>query len=174
MKRMGSPTFRIAGLPALIMLTVMAIQGAALKTATTPMGILDLELAGTVARVDEILQAWQYLNNTALWNNLIDYGFLTAYSFFFAKGIQFLLNQWPIERLQKLSGILLLLPWVPGILDAIENAFMLGWLLNFVPAYSPALVYWMVCVKFALAALLFIICFPAWLYNFYLLMRPKS
>lgn len=174
MKRIGSPTFRIAGFTALIMLIVMAIQGAALKTAVTPLGILDLEVAGTVTRVEEILRAWQFLNNTALWNNLIDYGFLTAYSFFFAKGIQFVLNQQPSNRWQKWRGLLLLLPWVPGILDAIENAFMLGWLLNLVPAYSPALVYWMVCMKFALAALLLIVCLPAWLYNFYLLMQSKS
>jgi hypothetical protein len=166
--------FFVAGLLALLMLTVMAIQGAALKTAATPLGILDLEFAKTTTRVEEILLAWKYLNNTALWNTLIDFGFLTAYTFFFSKGMQYLLSIVQQPWLQKNRRALQKMTSVPGYLDAIENGFMLGWLLNIIPSFSPSFVYWMVWIKFILAGVLLIVCFPAWVYNAYQLFKKNK
>jgi len=149
------------------MLTVMAIQGAALKTEITPAGILNLEFARTNSRIEEILLAWKFLNNTALWNTLIDFGFLASYTFFFSKGMQYAPSIFQNSWLQKNKNALQKLSVAPGFLDAIENGFMLGWLLEIIPAFSPAFVYWMVWVKFILAGILLAVCFPAWIYNAY-------
>jgi hypothetical protein len=152
----------------------MAIQGSALKTDTTPRGILNLEFAHTVGRVEEILLAWKYLNNTALWNTLIDFGFIASYSYFFSKGIAYLQTKFQYGWLQKYKGIWQKMAITPGILDAIENGFMLGWLLQIVPSFSPALVYWMVWVKFILAGILLAVCLPAWIYNTYQFSRKTT
>jgi hypothetical protein len=167
-------TFFVSGLLAILMLTVMAIQGAALKTAVTPGGILNLEFARTTSRVEEILIAWKYLNNTALWNTLIDFGFLASYTFFFSKGIQYLLTISSHRLLQKNKGVLQKISGVPGMLDAIENAIMLGWLLQIIPSFTPGMIYWMVCVKFFLAGILLLVCFPAWIFNTYQLFKKND
>ncbi|HSC55233.1 MAG TPA: hypothetical protein VLC98_16490 [Phnomibacter sp.] len=166
-------TFFIAGLLAILMYLVMAIQGAALKTAATPCGILNLEFAGKYNRVEEVVKAWRYLNNTALWNTLIDFGFLAAYTFFFARGTQYLSTCLPGSSLLKYQPLLQKTAFLPGLFDVVENGFMLGWLLNIVPAYSPELVYVLVWIKFILAAILFLVCFPAWIFNTYQFFKKK-
>ena len=48
--------FIIAG--TLIMIYVMAVSGKSLKTAETPLGILNLEFAYNKAKTDVIMNAW--------------------------------------------------------------------------------------------------------------------
>ncbi len=174
MKSSFHKPFFVAGLLAMLMLATMAIQGGALKTAATPLGILDLEFAKSTTRVEEILQAWKFLNNTALWNTLIDFGFLASYSFFFSKGVLYATSVIQNNWLQKNKNALLKLAIFPGLLDAVENGFMLGWLLQIIPSFSPPFVYWMVWIKFILAGLLLMVCFPAWVYNVYLLFKKND
>lgn len=138
------------------------------------MGILDLEFAKTTTRVEDILLAWKYLNNTALWNTLIDFGFLASYTFFFSKGMQYVSSLLQQPWLQKKKKFFQKLTIVPGFLDAIENGFILGWLLNIIPSFSPSFVYGMVWMKFILAGVLLAVCFPAWVYNVYLLFKKND
>lgn len=159
--------FFVSGALALVMILVMAIQGYPLKTATTPAGILSLEFARTTGRVDEILAAWKFLNLTALWNTLIDFAFLTTYGFFFHYGIKFLMANNGNRFWHDQYSWLIKMAWLPSILDAIENIFMLGWLLQFVPSYSPGLVFVLVCIKFSSAAVLFTGSFYGWVINLY-------
>lgn len=164
-------TFLISGCLALVMAVAMTIHGHALITPATPWGILNLELARTLPGVESVLDSWKQLSDTAMWNTLMDFSFLAAYSWFFFCGMRFIGilavrngASWPSGLTRKLSR-------VPGVLDAIENFFLLGWLLNLIPEFSPGLVWLMVCIKFALAAMLLLFCLPAWLYNFWLLIK---
>jgi hypothetical protein len=124
--------------------------------------------------VDEILTAWKNLNDTALWNMLIDFAFIATYTFFFSKGMQYVTARPTHNWFFKNKNVLLLLPPVPGMLDAVENGFMMGWFLQFIPSFSPPLVYWMVWIKFIMAGMLLAICFPAWVYNSYRLFKKNN
>jgi hypothetical protein len=159
-----------AGLLALLFMVVMAVQGHPLKTAATPAGILSLEFAKTNERVLEILHAWAYLNNTALWNTLIDFAFMLSYGFFFSRAVKYL-AELRVPFVYRHSKAFQKLAWLPTLLDAIENLFILGWLLYLVPSFSPLLVYGMVVCKFLLAAFMVLLAFPAWVYNLFALLK---
>ena len=170
MTRKFDRVFLWSGLLAILFMLVMAVQGHPLKTVVTPAGILSLEFAKTNERVQEILQAWTYLNNTALWNTLIDFAFMLSYGFFFSRAIKYLADL-RLSFFFAHAKALLKLAWLPTLLDAIENLFILGWLLYLVPAFSPMLVYCIVVCKFLIAALMVLIAFPAWVYNLFALLK---
>ena len=182
--RKGNVTFRVlmnrnidkplllSGLLAMVMAGVMMVQGQALKTAVTPLGILNLEFALHAGRVEQILDAWRFLNLTALWNNLIAFGFLAAYGYFFSSGVRYWMASRPGLYTRSYPVLLYKGAWLPSVLDAIENIFLLGWLLQFIPSYSPALVFWMVCLKFALAAFYLAIALAGWINNLIRLTKP--
>lgn len=172
MKLSYDRSFFMAGILALVIAIVLSIQGQALKLPATPMGILDLEFAKNEIRVDEVVNAWQFKSLTALWNVLIDFAFLAAYGYFFSKTMKYLSAGGSHSFWYRHYPLLNKLAWAPSWLDAIENAIMLGWLLRFVPAGSPAFVFWLVCVKFALAAILALIALPTWIYNLYRRFKP--
>jgi hypothetical protein len=172
MKLSYDRSFFVAGIIALVFAIVMTVQGQALKLPGTPLGILDLEFARNESRVDEVVQAWKFMSLTALWNVLIDFAFLAAYGYFFSKAMKYLSRGGSHTFWYKRYPLLNKLAWLPSWLDGIENAFMLGWLLRFVPAGSPAVVFWLVCVKFAVAFILVCIALPAWLYNIYRRFKP--
>jgi hypothetical protein len=172
MKSSYDKSFFVAGILALVFAIVLTIQGHSLKLPATPMGILDLEFAKNENRVDEVVNAWQFRSLTALWNVLIDFAFLATYGYFFSKTMKYLSAGGSRSFWYRYYPLLNKLAWAPSWLDAIENAIMLGWLLRFVPAGSPIVVFWLVCVKFALAAILAIIALPAWGYNFYRRFKP--
>lgn len=172
MKSSYDRSFFVAGILALVFAIVLTIQGQSLKLPATPMGILDLEFAKNENRVDEVVNAWKFRSLTALWNVLIDFAFLAAYGYFFSKTMKYLSAGGSHTFWYRHYPLLNKLAWAPSWLDAIENAIMLGWLLRFVPAGSPQVVFWLVCVKFALAAILAIIALPAWGYNLYRRFKP--
>lgn len=172
MKLSYDRSFFVAGILAMVFAIVLTIQGQGLKMPETPLGILDLEFAKDESRVDEVVNAWHFKSLTALWNVLIDFAFLAAYGYFFSKTMKYLGSGGIDSFWYRYYPMLNKLAWVPSWLDAIENAFMLGWLLRFIPAGSPMFVFWLVSIKFAVAAILLFIALPAWLYNLYRRFKP--
>ena len=121
--------FIIAG--TLIMIYVMAVSGKSLKTAETPLGILNLEFAYNKAKTDVILNAWSYpgpdnIDNisAAIQNTWYDFIFLFFYSlalFYACKSIAASLKGF-LQKTGKYAAIGAL---YAGLLDIAENAGML-------------------------------------------------
>ena len=90
--------------------------------AASPYGVMELEFAWTVEKIDQIFQAWgpelivQELNVT-----LIDYIFLITYSSFFA-GVTLLLSRRLLSgRIQLVGLYMTLIPFIAALFDAVEN-----------------------------------------------------
>ncbi|CAN5552904.1 hypothetical protein BH11BAC3_BH11BAC3_19970 [soil metagenome] len=71
----------------LLMMVVMAKTGSSLKTAETPNGILDLELANTSLKTNRVIGAWKLVKDTdvvynAKINTWLDFIFIFFYSLF--------------------------------------------------------------------------------------------
>jgi hypothetical protein len=81
MKKYTIPFFLLGSL---VMIYVMAKTGAPLKTASTPLGILDLEFAYNTAKTSSVINAWATSDNIAAakLNTWLDFLFLFFYSFF--------------------------------------------------------------------------------------------
>ncbi|MEO6233168.1 MAG: hypothetical protein ABJB11_01545 [Ferruginibacter sp.] len=72
---------------AVFMMVVMAKTGSSLKTAETPNGILDLELANTGLKTNNVIREWKTVTNNdvvynAKLNTWLDFVFIFFYSFF--------------------------------------------------------------------------------------------
>jgi hypothetical protein len=156
--------FFIAGEITVLMMLAMVWQGKPLKNIIATKGIIDLEFAHTTARVQEVLQSWQLVWPAPVWNTVLDFAFIAAYTAFFFNAVLFLSSKRSTDEVAIFKPIVLV-AFIPGVLDAIENIFMLCWMHAMIPAFSPAMVYWMVWVKFVLAGILLLIAFPAWLIN---------
>lgn len=134
----------------------------ALKAAS-PYGVMELEFAWTVDKVDVIFTAWKQANSNLISQELfvilIDYGFLIAYSIFFAS-ITLLISRKIISgRIQLIGFYMTFLPFIAAVFDAIENInmiFMLSAPSNF-PSFSPLLASIFALLKFSL--LILVICF---------------
>lgn len=158
--------FLLAGLAAAAMLWLMVWHGAWLKTASTPLGIIDLELAGTTERLAAINAAWYSLRHHATWNIIWDFFFLCAYSSFFYHGVHAAYKRWHWHRRLGMAwGWVALLVFLPGIIDAFENIVMLWWLSDHPEVFPPGVLYWLVWAKFALAAVWLLISLPFWFAN---------
>ncbi len=158
--------FLLAGLAAAATMWLMVWHGAWLQTASTPLGILDLELARTTSRLEEINQAWYSRSHHATWNIIWDFFFLMAYSSFFYHGLHMAWKHWQLlSRWGLRWGWVALLAFLPGIIDAFENIIMLWWLGGHPEVFSPGVLYWLVWAKFAMAAAWLLISLPFWLLN---------
>jgi hypothetical protein len=111
-----------------VMIWVMNKSGNPLKTATTPLGILNLELALTKNETSEIVQQWnqQQLIPVAQKNTYYDFIFLISYGalFYFLcrqTAKQFRINTFP----RKVSYLLAYAAILAGIMDILENSGML-------------------------------------------------
>ncbi len=124
----------------------------ALKVAS-PYGVMELEFGWTVAKINQIFQAWgpelitQELNVT-----LVDYIFLIVYSSFFA-GVTLLLTRRLLSgRIQLVGFYMTLIPFIAALFDAIENVNLILMLVsptNF-PAFAPFLASIFAALKFGL------------------------
>lgn len=113
----------------LLMIVVMAMTGASLKTPDTPGGIIDLEFARNTTQVNEVLKAWTPTSSidnikAAKLNTWLDFIFLFFYSFFLAASC----NRMALA-LQGTGGragmLMAQAALLAGFLDILENAGML-------------------------------------------------
>lgn len=112
----------------LVMVWIMASTGNPLKTATTPSGILNLELARNNKEVDKVVQQWNQLNliPTAKKNTYYDFIFLAGYTSFFYFVLRQILKQFkPGTVKRKMSSVLSYAAILAGVMDILENIGML-------------------------------------------------
>lgn len=121
--------FIVAG--TLIMVYVMSATGRSLKTAATPGGILNLELAYNKAKVTRILKAWEPggSNQTdnirvAISNTWLDFIFLFFYSFFLFYTCKTIAESHK-GLMYRFGKVLAIGALNAGLLDIAENAGML-------------------------------------------------
>jgi hypothetical protein len=166
--------FFAAGCAALFFMVLMGWQGRPLVMPETHRGILCLEFAKTTERVQQIKTAWQPVKRSAINNTLLDYFFIAAYTCFFITAMLLFIKCF-VSGKQEWKVLALLLACTPGVLDAIENVFLLKWLQQD-PAGSAEvlMVYRLVWSKFVLAGLLVIIALPLWVWNITLWLRRKK
>ncbi len=126
MKKLLLPFFFLG---TIAMMIVMAKTGATLKTATTPMGILDLEFAYNTTKTTAIINAWApttALDNIAVAkvNTYWDFLFL-----FFYAGFLFMACKKIAAKIKgpvaKAGSIIAKAALLASFLDIIENAGML-------------------------------------------------
>lgn len=102
---------------------IMQFQGRSLKTASNPIGIIDLELADTVAKLNGLMANWDvHIVRLNIW---IDFLFIAAYTFFFIQSLRLLIVKHRIDWLQKAGKQLFAFAYIAASLDVVENILML-------------------------------------------------
>lgn len=160
--------FLLISIGTLVMLIVMAKNGATLKTAATPKGILDLEFAYNSDKATTVINAWQDDGKTdniaaAKFNTGLDFIFLLFYAAFLYHACKMVAENY--KGIAATAGILLAYGAIAaGLLDVFENIGMLltlhGYINNFVRLVTVIFsgVKWLL----ALAALLYSVIGGGW------------
>lgn len=129
LKQKRSFYFLLAG--TVIMMLVMNFSGKPLQTADTPSGIVELELAPTIAKANSILSSWENASadnyniiTSAKMNTWFDFAFLFFYSSFLYSCLLLLaasLSNKISLLLTRAAPVILF----AGLMDIFENAGML-------------------------------------------------
>ena len=111
-------------LSALATALVMQTQAAGFKTDFTPLGIVSLELASSIAQVQQILAVWNH--HDLLLNIGLDFLFIPAYTFFFIQSLKITVSKHRLGWLQQVGNKLIAVAYLAAALDSIENLLMLS------------------------------------------------
>lgn len=123
------------------------------QTALSKTGILSLEFAKTKQQADAITATWKNKNvhYTAIVNTSIDFIFIFFYSLYlFAACYWFSLKQTGVMK--KISQTIALFGLTAGLLDCVENYFLLKMLSFTISNTETAFTFGAASVKFLLAA----------------------
>ncbi len=136
----------VATISFLLIFIAMRFQGAPLKTAITPGGILNLEFANSPAKLMEILNAWDLsITKQNIW---IDFLLIPSYVLLFSMIAAICSNKWQNMLLIRMGTLFAKAAFVAGILDIAENLLMLQSIAgNYTPS-SLWLTYYCASVKF--------------------------
>lgn len=133
---------------------IMQFQGRSLKTASNPIGIVDLELADTVTELKAVLMNWDAgIVRLNIW---IDFIFILAYTFFFIQSIRLILDKHRPNWIQQLGKKLIKLAYVAAVLDVIENILMLASIMGHYSAVSVLATASIATVKFLIIAIILV------------------
>lgn len=127
---------------------------------TARYNIVHFEFAGKPEKAQTIVDSWGEAGRAALVNQvLVDYAFLIAYPSAIALGILLVLRNTSSRRAWAFGRFLAWGQLAAGLLDAIENAALIGILRGHVQSPLPEIAYWCAAPKFALvlAGVLFIL-----------------
>ncbi len=134
-----------------------------LLTPVAKAGIVSLEFAKTKAKAEKIVSAWssngnRNLRKHAIINTYIDFIFIFFYSLFlfiacYSIAISLPVTWQPVSKLVSLFGL------KAGLLDVLENYYLLRMLHFSFSEMEVQLTWWLALVKFSLAgiAMLFIL-----------------
>ncbi|MFM7358171.1 MAG: hypothetical protein ACKO1T_06285 [Sediminibacterium sp.] len=137
---------RLSAIATAFLFLWMRIQGASLITSTSPRGIVDLELAETPTRVNELISVW---NKTIVINNiLIDFLFIPAYALFLSLICLQLAKRFKVQFLSNAGLLIARGIWLAAILDLVENSLMLVSMNGMNSIYICQLTRWVALVKF--------------------------
>ncbi len=151
---------------AVALMTAMNSIGRPLKNAASPQGIVSFELAGNLARAEEILDAWGEPGRLAAALSLgLDFLFLFAYPIAIGLACS-LISRALQSRMRPLSVVGEALAWAlpaAGVLDGVENWALIRLLFGASQPALPSVAYGCAVVKFVivLAGLAFVIIFGA-------------
>ncbi len=144
-----------------IIFVLMRPVETALKSAS-PYGVMELEFAWTVDKINIIFTAWEQadsgLISQELFVTLVDYGFLFAYSILFACITLLISRKILSGRIQLVGYYMTFLPFIAAVFDAIENVnliLMLSSPSKF-PSFSPLLASIFALLKFSLLIIVII------------------
>ena len=104
--------------------------------AISPYGVMELEFAWTVAKINQIFNAWgTELIAQELYVTLLDFIFLIVYSTFFASVTLLLTRRILSGRIQLVGFYMTIIPLIAALFDAIENINLILMLFNLIPLY---------------------------------------
>ncbi len=130
----------------------MQYHGAPLKTSVTPLGILDLEFAGTVPEAGVVYTAWQPILALAVNNVLLDFFFIVCYTVFLYKAMLSLArlfnHGWRRLGIWASRGAI-----IAGSFDVVENILMLRTLHGHISKEIVASTFMFASIKFFLLGL---------------------
>ena len=119
--------FYILLVSTIIMIVLMFLQGRPLKTPSTSLGIINLELAGNSLAVESILDSWVELStdstdliHIAIQNTWLDFLFILSYTSFLITCCL-----WAQAKPSLTLKLLALMAFLAGVLDVFENIGML-------------------------------------------------
>jgi len=142
---------RLSAITTVIFFGWLRLQGAGLITDISSMGIVDLELADSPARLSTLLLSW---NKTTVVNNiLIDFLFIPSYALFLSLGCRQLAMSTNNAEMIKVGHITAKGVWLAALLDVIENLLMLGSIEGYYSTSSLVLTRWVAIIKFLLVAI---------------------
>jgi hypothetical protein len=147
----------LSGGLSLILLLGMMLLDQALKTPAAPSGIISLELAGSLAAAQRILDSWQASARIQAGISLgLDFFFLSAYAFTLSGASRKVAARLSMFCLWcKFWGeILAKAAWLAGGLDAVENLALIRVLIGSGDAWQPVLAAGCAWLKFGLAAII--------------------
>ncbi len=124
------------------------------QTSLTKTGILSLEFAKTKQQANAITTSWKNkdVHYTAIVNTSIDFLFIFFYSLFlFACCYWLVLKQTGVMK--KISHTIALFGLTAGLLDCVENYFLLKMLAFTISDAEAAFTFWIAAIKFILAAI---------------------
>ena len=135
-----------------VLMAAIFVTNAPLQNPAAPMGIVSLQLAGSLAAAREILASWgPAAQRWAILNLVIDYPYLLAYATTLGLGCVLI-----ARRLQGPSRIAAVGVWVAwgvlgaALLDAVENAALLCLLLGDLREGWVVLAFWCAVPKYVL------------------------
>ena len=138
--------------------------------AISPYGVMELEFAWTVAKINQIFNAWgTELIAQELYVTLLDFIFLIVYSTFFASVTLLLTRRILSGRIQLVGFYMTIIPLIAALFDAIENInliLMLSSPANF-PIFSPFLASIFATLKFTLLIIVIIFWIGSVIWSFY-------
>ena len=142
----------VATISFLLVFMAMRFQGAALKTAITPGGILNLEFANSPAKLIEVLNAWDLtITKQNIW---LDFLFIPAYVLLFSMLAAFCASKWYKGLFIRIGAVMVRAAFVAGVLDIAENLLMLESIAgNYTPS-SLWLTYYCAGIKFSILLLI--------------------
>lgn len=109
----------------------MQLTGSALKTPSTPNGIVNLELASSRMKVEKVIQAWAPISGEvnrigkAKTNTYLDFIFILFYSPFLFLCCKKVAEPFKKNLIYKAGDVIAKGALLAGVLDLIENAGML-------------------------------------------------
>lgn len=140
---------------ALVFLTVFVMYylhglGGPLVTENVPYGIISLEFAWNMERVNEIILEWGTTATTnAQFSLLVDYPLLLLYSTTIGIGcILIVKNVFHSIKFQNLGNDIAWLQWLAALLDVFENAALFSLLTGSDSMLYPQIAFWSALIKF--------------------------
>jgi len=143
-----------------ILMAAIHVTNAPLQNPAAPLGMVSLQLAGSLAEAREILASWEpAAERWALLNLGIDFPYLLAYATTLSLGCVMLARRLPYPRCIASLGVWLAWGVIgAALLDAVENVLLMRLLLGDLREAWAVLAFWCAVPKYALvlAALLYL------------------